>query len=110
MRMVVVLPAPLGPRKPTISPRATSKLMWSTASTGPKYLVRVSTWIMKRVLCFKRPERPRTWRTLLFYYGRVYRQVRPPAGGKTSRRVGRAERGPPAAPVGLAPLDPPYTG
>ena len=38
--MVVVLPAPLGPRKPTISPRSTWKLMWSTASTGPKYFVR----------------------------------------------------------------------
>src|SRR5439155_1724658 len=46
MRMVVVFPAPLGPRKPTISPRATAKVMSWTANTGPKYLVRFSTWIM----------------------------------------------------------------
>src|SRR5205085_7339855 len=46
MRMVVVLPAPLGPRKPTISPWATPKVMSETANTGPKYLVRFSTWIM----------------------------------------------------------------
>jgi long-chain acyl-CoA synthetase len=32
---VVVLPAPLGPRKPRISPSATSKLIWSTASKSP---------------------------------------------------------------------------
>ena len=31
MRMVVVLPAPFGPRKPTISPGATSRLTPSTA-------------------------------------------------------------------------------
>src|SRR5215470_20298202 len=31
MRMVVVLPAPFGPRKPTISPFLTSKEMLSTA-------------------------------------------------------------------------------
>src|SRR6266478_6452255 len=30
-RMVVVFPAPLGPRKPTICPFATSKEIWSTA-------------------------------------------------------------------------------
>src|SRR6476620_4452470 len=46
MRMVVVLPAPLGPRKPTISPRATSKLMFRTATTGPKSLDRFLTSIM----------------------------------------------------------------
>src|SRR5262245_18505299 len=46
MRMVVVLPAPLGPRKPTISPRSTSNVTRSMARTGPKYLVSLSTWIM----------------------------------------------------------------
>src|SRR4051794_33195419 len=46
MRMVVVLPAPLGPRNPTISFSVTWKLTWSTAWIGPKYLVRFSTWIM----------------------------------------------------------------
>src|SRR5207245_9555500 len=50
MRMVVVLPAPLGPRKPTISPRATSKLTRSMAWTGPKNLERFWTLIMRRFL------------------------------------------------------------
>ena len=35
MRMVVVLPAPLGPRKPWISPGATSRLTPSTAVNEP---------------------------------------------------------------------------
>jgi len=33
MRMVVVLPAPLGPTKPKISPRSTEKEMPSSATT-----------------------------------------------------------------------------
>ena len=40
--IVVVLPAPLGPKKPSTSPAATAKLNRSTASTGPKR--RVSSW------------------------------------------------------------------
>jgi hypothetical protein len=39
MRMVVDLPAPLGPRKPTTSPRATVKLTSSTAVKPSKRLV-----------------------------------------------------------------------
>src|SRR5258708_10618455 len=35
IRSVVVLPAPLAPRKPKISPRATAKLTPSTAVTTP---------------------------------------------------------------------------
>ena len=35
MRMVVDLPAPFGPRKPTISPGATEKLRSSTAVSEP---------------------------------------------------------------------------
>ena len=38
MRIVVDLPAPLGPRNPTISPRRTVKLTLLTASMGPKRL------------------------------------------------------------------------
>src|SRR3954454_4596212 len=38
MLMVVVLPAPLGPRKPKTSPAATSKLTPRTASRSPKAL------------------------------------------------------------------------
>src|SRR6202022_2857899 len=43
--IVVVLPAPFGPRRPKISPRRTSKERWSTATTSPKRLVRLSTWM-----------------------------------------------------------------
>ena len=35
MRMVVLLPAPLGPRSPTISPRRTVKLTSFTAAIPP---------------------------------------------------------------------------
>ena len=40
MRIVVDLPAPFGPRKPTISPLSTSKLILSTARNDPKFFVR----------------------------------------------------------------------
>src|SRR5438094_7713969 len=43
--MVVDLPAPLGPRKPNVSPGGTSKLMPRTASKSPKRLPRPSTRI-----------------------------------------------------------------
>src|SRR3989339_551691 len=44
--MVVVLPAPLGPRKPTICPWGISKLTRSTAVRPPKRLVRSRASIM----------------------------------------------------------------
>src|SRR5262245_44011351 len=40
MRRVVVLPAPLGPRKPWTSPVPTTRLRWSSARTAPKDLTR----------------------------------------------------------------------
>ena len=43
--MVVVLPAPFGPRKPKISPAPTEKPMPRTASTSPYFLARSSTSI-----------------------------------------------------------------
>ena len=43
MRMVVVLPAPFGPRKPKISPRRTWSEMPSTAVKSPYFFVR--SWI-----------------------------------------------------------------
>src|SRR5216684_375701 len=45
MRMVVDLPAPLGPRNPSTSPLPTPKETPSTASFGPKDLLRFSTLI-----------------------------------------------------------------
>src|SRR6516165_4457943 len=45
-RIVVVFPAPLGPRKPTICPFSTSKEMLSTATVRSYRLVRPSTLIM----------------------------------------------------------------
>src|SRR5580700_2717989 len=45
-RMVVVLPAPLGPRKPTIWPLSTSKDMLSTATVRAYLLVKPCTLII----------------------------------------------------------------
>ncbi|AKZ58175.1 hypothetical protein SAM23877_5130 [Streptomyces ambofaciens ATCC 23877] len=41
IRRVVVLPAPLGPRKPRISPARTVRSMPRTASTGPCFVSKV---------------------------------------------------------------------
>src|ERR671922_2759927 len=46
MRMVVDLPAPFGPRKPSTSPRSTVNEMPSTARFGPKLFTRFSIWII----------------------------------------------------------------
>ena len=45
IRIVEVLPAPLGPRKPNDSPGATSKSMASTAVNSPNRLVRPRAWM-----------------------------------------------------------------
>src|SRR6516162_5635979 len=45
IRTVVVLPAPLGPRKPNTSPRATLNDTLATALREPKFLVRWLTSI-----------------------------------------------------------------
>src|SRR3979411_2153996 len=46
MRMVVDLPAPFGPRKPSTSPRATLNEMPSTARFAPNVLTRFSILII----------------------------------------------------------------
>jgi hypothetical protein len=46
MRMVVVFPAPLGPRKPKTSPRRTSSERRSTAVKSPYFFVRSCTSII----------------------------------------------------------------
>src|SRR3989442_9639170 len=46
MRMVVDLPAPLGPRKPSTSPRSTPKEMPSTARFAPNVFTRFSILII----------------------------------------------------------------
>src|ERR1035437_7804796 len=48
MRMAVDFPAPLGPRKPKISPFSTASETWSTATNEPNFLTRsrISTEIM----------------------------------------------------------------
>src|SRR5438270_4979866 len=45
MLIVVVLPAPFGPRKPKTSPAATSKSTPFTASSSPNRFTRWLTWI-----------------------------------------------------------------
>ena len=49
-RMVVVLPAPLGPRKPVTVPGLQTKLMSSTATKLPYFRVSPSTLIMRAIL------------------------------------------------------------
>ena len=46
MRIVVDFPAPLGPRKPKISPRFTSKLILSRARNDPKLFDKSVAWII----------------------------------------------------------------
>src|SRR5260370_14364828 len=46
MRIVVVLPAPFGPRKPTICPFSTSNEMWSTAVVRAYFFVSSLTLII----------------------------------------------------------------
>src|SRR5271157_81220 len=43
IRIVVDLPAPLGPRKPNISPGCASNEIWSTATKSPNFLTRSLT-------------------------------------------------------------------
>ena len=52
IRMVVVLPAPFGPRSPKTSPLFTEKLTDFTAARAPKYFVRL------RVSITFYPQRP----------------------------------------------------
>jgi hypothetical protein len=47
MRIVVVLPAPLGPRNPTICPRWTSNEIWSTAVVCAYLFVKPLTVIIR---------------------------------------------------------------
>ena len=49
-RMVVVFPAPLGPRNPVTVPGLQTKLMSSTATKLPYFRVRPSTLIMWPIL------------------------------------------------------------
>src|SRR3954471_2163492 len=59
IRIVVDLPAPFGPRKPTTSPRFTSKFTLSRARTTPNRLVSPLAWIITSVAIrppFKNPK------------------------------------------------------
>src|SRR6185436_8551245 len=48
MRIVVVLPEPLGPRMPKMSPARIENEMWSTATTEPKRFTRSLTTTTSR--------------------------------------------------------------
>ena len=52
IRIAVVFPAPLAPRKPNISPRFTWKEIWSTAVKSPKHFVNCSTSMTGATSCF----------------------------------------------------------
>src|ERR1700680_2993611 len=57
-RIDVVLPAPLEPSRPKISPSATSKLTASTANSSPNFLVSLSTSMAFMALSRTSPSRP----------------------------------------------------
>src|SRR5712691_9570031 len=57
-RMVVVLPAPLGPRNPTMPPFSTSNEMLSTATVRAYLLVSPSTLIIRCHRKAKQADRP----------------------------------------------------
>ena len=54
IRMVVVFPAPLGPRKPVTRPGRAVKLTSSTAANPPYFLLSDSTLIMLTSLASRR--------------------------------------------------------
>src|SRR3954466_5963219 len=72
-RIVVVFPAPFGPRKPTICPFSTSKEILSTATVRAYRLVRPSTLI---ILCC-----PRSDRRAGSHFGRERAQANPRQNG-----------------------------
>ncbi len=62
-RISVVLPAPLGPRKPKAQPRGTSRSMCSRAARSPKRFPRPWVWMARSVMAAKlRPGRVRAYR------------------------------------------------
>src|SRR6185295_12729731 len=65
MRIVVDLPAPLGPRKPKTSPRSTVNEMPSTARLVPKDFFRLSTLIMLHPCWIGQPMDLSRWRALV---------------------------------------------
>src|ERR671910_1194974 len=62
IRRVVVLPAPLGPRKPATVPWSIWKSSWSTASTSPKRLLSPCTLIAAMARLLPEPVTPTTLR------------------------------------------------
>src|SRR4029453_9698773 len=90
MRVVVVLPAPLGPRKPCTSPVRTSRSRPSRALVGPKVFTSPEVEIAVDIWCFT-ASLPRPWSWCL-------RPWRLPHGVWTVRghcRAGRGGRGHP---------------
>src|SRR5262245_26788443 len=104
--MVVLLPAPLGPRKPSTSPGSTLRVMPSTASMppdfGPKRLVSfwrsISAVLMAETKLRARVQRDGAQRVAVFIAGRkAGSSGRGPAlwaGFAGLRRPGRKARGP----------------
>ena len=60
-RIVVVFPAPFGPRKPVTRPGSATKVMSSTAVKEPYFLVSLSTVIMGPSLSRGTQDRIRNW-------------------------------------------------
>src|SRR6188472_954157 len=86
IRIVVDLPAPLGPRKPVTTPGRTENVTWSTTVVPAYALVKPSAWITSippRHGTIRAPELPvghHAYRT--FYYRSNSRQMGVCCGGR----------------------------
>src|SRR5688572_5353450 len=72
--IVVVLPAPLGPRKPSTSPRLSSSAMFFTAACAPKRRTRPCALIVVDDAAFAldmKRERLEAWRARAFRRGSI---------------------------------------
>src|SRR5687767_14299520 len=80
IRIEVDLPAPLGPRNPSTSPRSTEKDTPSTARLGPKVLTRLSTLIMVNSSYEQPVQIPHRLYIVKCFFTRIWRLfVQPPS-------------------------------
>src|ERR1051325_2164340 len=95
MRMVVDLPAPFGPRKPSTSPRSTRNEMPSTARFGPNVFTKFSIVIMGLALR-ESPDRAS-------YFSAIIAALAPDSGARFSHKPGDQNH---ASLKKIAPLNP----
>src|ERR1700685_3686379 len=95
-RIVVVLPAPFGPRKPVTLPGSMPNVSPSTAVLSPYRFVRPRTSIINFILSrlthtqFWRQQRPPASAQVMIRGVVLQEEGRPPAGGQPSYRMAPA--------------------